>query len=113
MAVGGSDIVGPASKWSKNETIEGTDGWISILEQRDLRILSIDDSIIDVPREPRAVCSASVLVHSSESQKLLLPPFSPASSQIIVSRPLFAQLHSGSNSCCPKDTRILAVMMFT
>jgi len=113
MAINGSDLVGPASKWSKNETIEITDEWISILEQRDLRILLIDDSTIDVPREPTAVFSASVLVHCSQSQKLLLPSFGPASSQVTVSQPLSVQLHHGSSSCCPEEARTLAAMTFT
>ena len=113
MSIDVSDLVGPASKWSKNETIEGTDEWISILEQRDLRILLIDDATIDVPREPMAVLSASVLVPCSQSQKLLLPSFGSASCQVIVSRPLSLQLHHGSSSCCPEEDRTLAALMFT
>jgi hypothetical protein len=113
MAIDRSDLVGPASKWSKNEATEGTDEWISILEQRDLRILLIDDSTIDVPREMKAVFSASALVHCSQSQKLLLPSFVPASSQVIVSRPPSVQLHHGRSSRCPEEARTLAATMLT
>lgn len=108
MSINGFDLIGSTSRWSKNETIERTDELINILEQRDLRILLIDDSTIDVPREPVAVLSVSVLVNCSRSQKLLLPSFGP-----VVSRPLSVQLHHGSSSCCLEEARTLAATMFT
>ena len=108
MSINGSDLIGLVLRWSKNETIEGTDELINILEQKDLRIVLINKSTIDVPREPMAVLSVSVLVNCSRSQKLLLPSFGP-----VVSQPRSVQLHHGSSSCCPEETRTLAAMMFT
>lgn len=112
VAIDGYDLVGPALKRSKNGTIKEIDEWISVPQQRCLGTLLLEGSTIDVPQEPMAVVSVSVLVHSRRSQNLLLPSFSQNPSGAAVSQPLPVHSNHGSGSCCPEEARTLAVMLF-